>query len=232
MVLEKTYLTSKKRIANWWFESALVPAVSVEEFSGLLAMCERCLSALARYQLLTPANITLSGVWTHYNELGEHSAPIKNDEVDIEFPNDGSKTLTALLLPYVLSRQLEKGFVYPASFEVRGNGIVIDKFGSNVTVADVTSIEAQFFGGAVVDVSTRNYAWLPYTLSAEPQEEVYRYNAPRLENALKEIEIALGVKPSIDDHSGYCRINGYRLDNFGDEDGPFAVGELGGILES
>ena len=232
MVLEKPYLMSKRPLADWWFETESVSSIGIEEFARLLAMCEKCLSILASQRLLMPTDIILSNVWIYYNELGECADSITSQETNVEFPANGSKTLTELLLAHVLSKQPEKGFVYPAHFEVRGKGIIIDGFGNNVIVPDVTRIEARFMGGAVVDVSTRNYAWLPFSLSAEPQEEVYRNNAPRLENALREIEVALGVKGYAENHTEYCRINGYKLDNFGDEDGPFAVGELGGILES
>jgi hypothetical protein len=220
-------------VADWWYETARVPAIGVEAFTDLLAMCEKCLSILARYQLLMPTNIILSSTWEHYNELGKHSGTIDKDKINIEFPDDGSKTLTDLVLPCVLRNQLEKGFTCPDSFEVRGKGVILDGFGSKVTVPDVVSVESEFFGGAVVDVLTNNDAWLPYSLRAEPQDGVYRNNAPRLEGALKEIEVALGVKGYAEDHSDYCRINGYTLDNFRDpEDMPMAVGLSGRILES
>src|SRR5208337_3823115 len=122
MVLEKNYLTSVWPIANWWFEDENTPvsAIGIEEFTGLLVMCEKCLLALSAYQLLVPTNVILSGAWTHYDELGRHLGSINKNEINIEFPRDGSSTFKDVVLSRVLSNQIGEGFVYPASFEVRG----------------------------------------------------------------------------------------------------------------
>ena len=56
-------------------------------------------------------------------------------------------------------------------------------------------------------------AWPPGTLRADPQPEVCRRNAPRLEAALREIREHLGFDALTDDDTPYSRKVGFHLEN-------------------
>jgi hypothetical protein len=84
MVLVKPYLTSQKRIANWWFEdrSTLITVVGIDELTDLLVLCEKCLSVLSKYRLLIPVNIIFTKTWMYYNKQGECAEEIQKNQLN------------------------------------------------------------------------------------------------------------------------------------------------------
>ncbi|WP_219904930.1 hypothetical protein, partial [Laceyella sediminis] len=56
-------------IAHWWFEdwSEITNFVGPERMRSLIDMCEKCISILKRYELLSPSKILLSKNWI-FNE--------------------------------------------------------------------------------------------------------------------------------------------------------------------
>ena len=219
----------KNPIADWWFEdrSEVITIVDKGSFNKLLNMTQKCTDILVDHLLFRPTKVVFSERWLIAN--GSVIEGVTKTELSITVNSE--RTLYSDILNYVKSVQSGDGFIYPSSFQVLGSGVVLESESNKVEVYNLVSLEAQFTEVPVVDVITCNDIWLPYSLSGEKQEYGSSLNAPRLEAALKEVELELGVEAVTDDISDYCRINGYKLDNLRDIDGnPLRVDEDGRIL--
>ncbi|MGX9708459.1 hypothetical protein [Laceyella tengchongensis] len=210
-------------VADWWFEdrSELISFVGPEEMCKLIHLCEKCISILKRYELLAPSKILLSKPWLFNENVGEQVKlrRVQKADISIDYPSHDENELATYFLYCLKKEQGATGYVYPSYIRFVGEGKLINQEGVKQGFKNVVSIEAMFAGALVVDVITYSTAWLPHTLAGEPQQEIYEWNAPRLEKALYEIEAALGVEAIIDDVNDFCHINGYRLVNFRDADG-------------
>lgn len=74
------------------------------------------------------------------------------------------------------------------------------------------------FNFSNIQITTDADIWLPYNLLAEPQPEIHQLNAPRLKNALENIEQLTGIEP-VYDNTKYARVNKYELENRMDDEG-------------
>jgi hypothetical protein len=212
-----------RTIAHWWFEdwSEITNFVGPERMRSLIDMCEKSISILKRYELLSPSKILLSNRWVFNEKVGDQvkRRRVQKGDISIDYPSHNENELATYFLDWLKKEQGATGYVYPCSLQFVGEGKLINQDGVKQGFENVVIIEAMFAGALVVDVITYSTAWLPNTLAGEPQQEIYEWNALRLEKALYEIEAALGAEAIIDDVSEFCRINGYRLDNFRDADG-------------
>ena len=100
-----------------------------------------------------------------------------------------------------------------------GEGIIFSQTGDAIVYENVVTVQTTSLPLAVF-IRLHSTDFLPYTLDGYPQKEVYKYNAPRLEQAMQEIEACLGLPPLMDeiDYSDYCLIKGYRLMNLYQEE--------------
>ncbi|UWE03299.1 hypothetical protein [Laceyella sacchari] len=222
-------------IAHWWLEDRTKIETFVEpgRMRSLIDMCEKCISILKRYELLSPSKILLSNRWLFNEKVGEQVKwqLIQKGDILIDYPSYNENELATYFLDWLKKEQGATGYVYPCFIQIIGEGKLINQDGVKQGFKNVVSIEARFTEALVVDVITYSTAWLPNTLAGEPQQEIYKWNAPRLEKALYEIEAALGVEPIIDDANEFCLINGYRLDNARDIDGEvIPIDEKGRII--
>jgi hypothetical protein len=222
-------------VADWWFEdrTKLISFVGPEEMCKLIHLCEKCISILKRHELLSPSKILLSKTWLFNENVGEQVKlrRVQKADIPIDYPSHNENGLATFFLDWLKKEQSTTGYVYPCSIQFVGEGKLINQDGVKQGFKNVVSIEAQITDALIVDVITYSTAWLPYTLAGEPQQEIYEWNAPRLEKALYEIEAALGVEPIIDDVNEFCHINGYRLDNVRDDDGEvIPIDEKGRII--
>ncbi|MBA4496437.1 hypothetical protein ACFO25_16905 [Paenactinomyces guangxiensis] len=213
----------ERPIADWWFEdrTELISFVGPEQVSSLINMCEKCISILKRYELLSPSKILLPGPWKFNDNVGGQvkRRQVQKADVSIEYPGHNENELATYVLDRLNSEQGATGYVYPSFIQIVGEGKIINNDGVKQGFENVVSIEAWFTEALVVDVITYSTAWLPNTLAGVPQQQIFEFNSHRLEKALNEIEAALGVEAITDEVSDFCRIDGYRLDNFRDVDG-------------
>ncbi|MCX9193774.1 hypothetical protein C3Y87_20820 [Carbonactinospora thermoautotrophica] len=70
--------------------------------------------------------------------------------------------------------------------------------------------------GSILVLSVYSDVWLPYDLTARPQPEVWRRNAPRLEAVLRQLEAAFGVEVEPGEPTKHAEILRYGLDNLRD----------------
>jgi hypothetical protein len=222
-------------VADWWFEdrTELISFVGPEEMCKLIHLCEKCISILKRYELLSPSKILLSEPWLFNENVGEQLKlrRVQKADISIDYPSHNENELATYFLHCLKKEPGATGYVYPSYIRFIGEGKLINQDGVKQGFENVVSIEAQITDALIIDVITYSMAWLPYTLAGEPQQEIFEWNAPRLEKALYEIEAVLGVEPIIDDANEFCHINGYRLDNARDIDGEvIQIDEQGRII--
>lgn len=106
----------------------------------------------------------------------------------------------------------EHGFVYPNLIRIFGKGVVLGAEGERVTVPNATWLCGFTPGWHVVEISTQCDVWLPHTLDAQPQPEIYQANMPRLERALRALEERL-KRPLEGEDTSFALSDGLRLKN-------------------
>jgi hypothetical protein len=212
---------SLSAVANWWFEdrSYQVFPNNHQERHKLLKMSQSVAEILEKHKLLFPNKVILSG-WLYYDPSLSKLTRQDYPDVTVYIPDEiGSQEIVTRTEEVLNGLEKHRPFFYPFEVDIVGFGIVFDEQGRECKQPNVTWLSAKTLDAHIVDVLTQSDAWLPYTLPGKPQPEIYEYNAPRLESALQEIQERLEVIPSINDHSEYSHIEGFRLSNFVDADG-------------
>lgn len=214
MIIDKNVGT----IADWWFEDRrhLVIPKSHLELHQLFSMCQNVIEILEHYQLLYPSQILFSG-WLQYNSEQDSFTRVQQPDIIINL-NHGNYSNSFLTNCERIIDQLanKPHFLYPIDVEITGKGVILDAHKKPQEFPDVIWLLAKTLDAHIVDVNTQSDAWLPYSLLGEPQTKIWEYNAPRLQAALEEISIKLGVEPVTDSHSEYAIIEGLSLINHTD----------------
>ncbi|AFZ26463.1 hypothetical protein Cylst_4373 [Cylindrospermum stagnale PCC 7417] len=212
-------------VADWWFEDRcrLAFPTSRSELQVLLKMCQSAAEVLEAHKLLKPSRVIFSG-WLR-------AEPDENNLVRVEEPDititilesTGSQELLTQCEKTLDQLEQQRSFLYPTDVKILGVGVVLDANGQEYELPDVSWLLGTTLDAHIVDVCTQSDAWLPYTLVAQPQIEVWKRNAPRLEAALQEIQARLNVKPYTNSCSDYALINGFSLENHTDADGEVLI---------
>lgn len=222
----------KRPIADWWFEDRTNPMLSVgsDEVRALIKLCIKCVKILKSHELLSVSSIILSDVWVSNDRTGKNIRRVeKEDGLFLDVNSFEVLDLENLIFQKISNEQKTKNnYVYPLFFEILGKGVIINNLGEKQEFDNVISLTARFKESLVVDISTYTTAWLPYTLSGLPQKKLFNYNSHRLNSALQEIEVTLGLEPTYDEISDFCCINRYELDNFRDIDGEIIAVDITG----
>jgi hypothetical protein len=151
--------------------------------------------------------------------------PVRVSEPNVSIPLPENTRASALLAACedILDQfERKRGFLYPVSVDLSGKGIVFDANGTRREAPNVCWLAGATLQHHVIYVMTQSDAWLPYTLKAEPQPEVFKLNAPRLEAALHAIQQRLAVEPASESETRYAIINGFQLSNHKYADGEIA----------
>ncbi|AFZ26215.1 hypothetical protein Cylst_4109 [Cylindrospermum stagnale PCC 7417] len=204
-------------VADWWFENrqCLVFPNNLSELFQLLQMCQLVIEVLQVHQLLEPQQVIFSG-WLNYDQDSNTLVKIEEPTETISIDHRGFLACCGEKLDQLGQK---RSFLYPIDIYILGMGIVLDAKGNPEKQPDVIWLGGKTLDAHIVNVCTQSDAWLPYNLLAEPQLEVSKLNAPRLESALKEIQDKLGIIPVTDTYSDYAIIDGFHLSNHIDIDG-------------
>ena len=208
-------------VASWWFEDRRRPVYpnSRSELRRLLEMCQSATEVLEAHDLLRPVKVVLSG-WLRSSSDSNALVRVEEPDVIVIMPKEvGARGLLTHCETTLDQLERKHSFLYPVDIDILGVGAVLTVKGTRCELPDVTWIWGKTLDSHIVDVRTQCDAWLPYTLFAEPQREVWQRNAPRLEAALQEIQNRLGIAPYVNEHSDYAIIDGFRLINHTDVDG-------------
>lgn len=219
-------------VANWWFEDEEEPITyqaNPKKLCELLEVCQSVAEVLERYELFRPTMVILAD-WIDPNS-SDNKLLEEEPAVTVPIPNDAGAGKIVDIVKQALERLIQKRSfspgdsttLYPTTVDVLGTGVVINAAGHKYEFPNVVWLSGAGDGRLAVDVNTQIDAWLPYTLLGEPQLDVYNYNQPRLESALREIQSRLGIVPITDDHNKYVLINGLHLANYMDDDEPMVV---------
>ena len=184
---------------------------------------------LERYELLRATMVILAD-WIDPN-YSDNKLLEEEPAITVPIPNDAGAGQMVDIVKQALERLIQKRSLspsdsttlYPTTVDVLGTGVVYNAAGHKYEFPNVVWLSGAGDGRLAVDVNTQIDALLPYTLLGEPQLDVYNYNQPRLESALREIQSRLGIIPITDDHNKYVLINGLHLANYMDDDEPMVV---------
>ncbi len=195
---------------------------------GFLEKLQQCAAILAREFLFVPSRVALSQ-WIEID--GDTKIDLEKPIKCLDVGGDQNIRLDTLIRNELLSAQHSTGAIRPADIEIHGWSRLAGPNGDTQTVIDMVSMNAFFMGGGSIDVRVFGDLWLPFSLDGKTRYVAHDENAVRLERTLKEIESLLGSEPIVDDFSDFCTIDGYRLENFMDDEGNIiGVDNLGRVL--
>ena len=189
-------------IAFWYFQfpyegvgSELTFETKKAGFLPLMEKLYQCFKILEKYQLLL-------------------------NNIDITKDKSPSLCLNSLEHFIMDCRRFRYSEEYDTCYLMEGGqGMILSATGEPIVYNNVITLQTTQLPVAIF-IHMHSTDFLPYTLDGYPQKEVYKYNAPRLEQAMQEIEACLGLPPLMDeiDYSDYCLIKGYRLMNLYQEE--------------
>ena len=206
-------------IADWWFEGERKSVSKTNRFerNQLLNLCQLTIDILEAHELLQPSTVLFEN-WFSYDFKTKTVYRVEKPNLTITLSKKSGEESFLASCQDTLDRL--PGFLYPGNIKIFGTGIVLDAEGIKYELENVVWIWGTTGYGHTVDIITQSDVWLPCTLLGQPQPEVYRLNAPRLQKALQEIQKALGVEPIIDDVSDFAIIkDNFLLDNIVDIEG-------------
>ncbi len=207
-------------VAEWTFtdEKHYVASQDWDALHHFLAVIQGVAEILEAYELLFPAQITLFQWISHQPQTDTVTPVIDEPDVCVTIPRDKGAHGIVSCCEEILRHLDHRPFLYPVHIELTGTGIVFDANGQRHELPDTIWMRCYTLAYQAMSIMTQSDAWLPYTLHAEPQPQVQRQNAIRLEAALLEIEQYLDIDPVIG-RSDYSVIDGYNLHNYRDPDG-------------
>lgn len=211
-----------REVASWSFEDRdhIVTPLSRKSLDEMLALCQSAAEVLEAHDLLHATTVDISA-WLR-DVGGKMGYAASENGSTLTFRPGEVPARELAKRSDELMRLVEAehgGFRYPRSFLIRGEGTVFDAAGTPVPLPDVMWIACGTADHHILTVGTQCDAWLPATLRAEPQPEVWRRNAPRLEAALRALEERLGLELEWDEVSRYAVNKGYHLVNHSAADG-------------
>ncbi|MEM9103760.1 MAG: hypothetical protein AAGB12_15730 [Pseudomonadota bacterium] len=212
-----------KNLADWIYAYSHINCyLGRDELLWCFDLYSEMLDVFEKYELLINAEFIIpSLIWQGPSAdcLGKY----KHKEIVRKIPSPGKNYMKKDAIKLIDAEQNNDSvFFKPYRWEINGYGVIYDKHGNPQCVPDVITIESFLSGNFEIWIETFYDVWLSHNLNGEPQPEVYQHNAPRLEQAMQDVEKILGrppVKGNKDgpEHSDYCEIHGYQLRNFIDD---------------
>lgn len=207
-------------VGKWLFtDHQYVVSENAIELHRYLSMIQAVAEILEAHQLLYVTEIVLFDFIGYDPVTGARTAVLPEPDISVPLTREEGARMLVVRCEETL-RQVEerRSFRFPVGIDVLGTGLIFDANGCEIELPDVTWLGCHSLAYHAVSVMTQSDAWLPYTLRAEPQEEVFLQNAPRLELAIGEIAQRLGIEP-VTDRSDFAVMEDYYLDNHRDPDG-------------
>lgn len=200
--------------------SPVDPFDAVRAFDELAEVTEKVMLALAAEHLLDAADLVFSR-W--YDDSISSLVP---DQIEGQIPLSRVPidSFASTLRAFVSARA--PTHVYPMAFTVSGRGTVLLPSGARMACDDLIWLAGTLStAGNQLSLGTQHDAWLSHTLLGEPQPELHRLNAPRLERALKAAEGATGEWWDTEEHTKLAVMNPYGISNFTTDTGAIYVSE-------
>lgn len=175
-------------VGQWSFEDRRRrwPRPNRPALDDLLELLAQAAEILEQQELLFPTRLAFHG-WIE--EPGEPPLAERSTMVPLgraaEIRAAGSAVLDRL--------EADRGFRAVSSANILGWGIGLHAGGAPRRIPNLLWLNGGTLGFHLINVNTQSDIWLPYSLKAEPQTELSRLNAPRLEAGLRSLEEHLPV---------------------------------------
>jgi hypothetical protein len=207
----------KGSVAEWPFENGIVKQLTCSSLERSLNSCALVASIFGTHRLLFPNVIRFS----QWMQAGEHEVARSErvEKLDENISIHASNSIRDIF-PLCCSF-IENGSAYPLTIDIFGSGVIATDLGDEI-VDNLIWFHATTLDTFCISVVTQSDVWLPFSLTGEPQYNVYRLNADRLANALKDTERQTGFKIEEGVESNYSIIKGFYLDNIRYADGSIA----------
>jgi hypothetical protein len=189
-------------IGIWYFyrESPVIVDRSREDYSHLLQFVQTVAEVLEEYELLSVERVIFEDP--------------RRPTTTLDLPKGvTASALASTIEANIPAAYLAPSFVLPEVTMLAGHGVVFDANGKRVQEPDVTWLYGTALGRLGAVISTQVDAWMEYTLDARHQPEVWNRNAPRLEQALREIEKKTGITVDPAPNTRFANQDRYRLLN-------------------
>lgn len=119
---------------------------------------------------------------------------------------------------FLVSHGIQDAF--PRTVVVLGPGEVANLTGDTNSLDRMFDLEVLYDGvGVTVSLATYTDIWMPFDLSARPQQEIAEANAPRLASALRKLGAALQTEVDPAEPTKFAEPVDYGLSNHRDVDG-------------
>jgi len=204
----------QKPVADWFYDFEeldialdYVPSVIGTENKKILSLLNTTLQVFEKHQLFLINKIEVIGFFESDKDKSNRIEKI------IETKNLGSFKNIQELIESQLNLYFKESFVL-YSIYFHGETSILNENNKKGTYNNIFYFLLQIPG---IQILTDCDVWLPYNLKGESQKEIYKLNAPRLENALTEIEEITGFEP-VWENTKYAIVNKYKLENYSDED--------------
>jgi hypothetical protein len=173
---------------HWTFQTPLGSVAHYDRASldKLLDLLVVAATVLERHELLRPSQLTFHR-WLSVK--GETRAPEPDTHVAVNGSAEISKRARSVLDALDTQRQ----FRQVGRVQITGSGTALDASGQAHVMDDLVWLYGYELDGYVIEVATQRDVWMAYSFTGEPQPELARHNAPRLERALRDVESALGL---------------------------------------
>jgi hypothetical protein len=172
-------------VGEWYFEhpDPLVAPYGFDDYRRLLELVQSVAEVLEEHKLLCIRLVRL-----HHAQWEPHD--IERSLSEGRNASGIVRTCGALLAE---ARPGQTGL--PTATEIMGDGFVVDPSLGAYRLPDIMSLTATMYGNLAINVATHVDAWMEYGIDATPQPEIHRLNAPRLEEALVEIQRRIQIIP-------------------------------------
>lgn len=187
---------------------------AVKPHIDMAAAACRALSVLDQARLLAPDSLTCV-LWL--TGLGMRLKHAELPPLTLSMPAASwtPEGLTAAIDNHIGLYGTSK--TYPSELNIRGKGQLATR-GTFVAYENLCELDVSYDAGdIIVTVRTHSDAWLPFDLSAAPQQALSDANRPRLVSALHDLATLFGNEPDPGLPTKYAAVSPFNLENARDD---------------
>src|SRR4051794_19172682 len=204
----------KGPVGEWTFENGPISNLNWSTLEECLSWCSEVASIFSSHRLLFPKAVQLSQ-WMRASgsKVAESERVGKGVIKLLVDPSKGFKDVISRCREIIYAES-----VYPLKVEIFGSGVIVNDSAEEI-VDDLIWIRATTLDILRLSIMTQSDVWLPYSLRAEPQYDIFVQNSDRLVSALEEVRRHTGFELEEGVQTHYSVVNGFHLENVRYADG-------------